>query len=201
MKRENRKFKVGCLKYPYADKIGSRSSTIARSMASTLMPRIGASEKDYEQMIRLLYEPNANKDQLKCVYCGKRATHLDHLFPLTNNKRPTGYYTEPANLVPCCSSCNQKKGNDIWDVFMNKAETEDKFKYLNEDGKIEERKKRIDKFIKEMHTNKLPISNEFTQQWEIIYDKITKDLEEAQEILTDYLKELQKIIKQKETIP
>lgn len=39
-------FKKFGFKYPAADKIGSRTSTVARSMASTLMPRIKAEQKD-----------------------------------------------------------------------------------------------------------------------------------------------------------
>ncbi len=113
---EKRSFKIqkdnsnSYFNYPASDNIGARSSTVARAMASTLMPRIGASK---------------DKKQPVCVYCGQDATHLDHLFPFIKGKKPTGYFTEPANLVPCCSNCNQKKGAKYWyEYMMNKENFE-----------------------------------------------------------------------------
>ena len=95
-------------KYPSADKIWSRTSTVARSMASTLMPVV---------------KPESNSSMLdnkdNCVYCGAKANHLDHLYPLVENKYPSGYCTEPVNLVPCCGSCNQSKGAKYWYNYMN----------------------------------------------------------------------------------
>lgn len=136
----NRTNKLFGFDYPSADKIGSRTSTIARSMASTLMPRIGATEAIQLQMAALLYygkefcQLNRNQQELikkdfdkdkdhreiiKCVYCGDKATHLDHLYPLVDDKNPTGFASEPANLVPCCGKCNQSKGSKLWDDYMN----------------------------------------------------------------------------------
>lgn len=75
----------------------------------------------------------ANKD-LKCEYCEKRgffliecvdlhgAIHLDvytedfelmtidHIIP----KSKGGHKTDLSNLVPCCNTCNTKKGAIIW---------------------------------------------------------------------------------------
>jgi 5-methylcytosine-specific restriction endonuclease McrA len=185
---KERTLKIGNRKYPSADKIGSRSSTIARSMASTLMPRKGANASDCEKMAKLLYGLNKLPETLKCVYCGRDATHLDHLHPLIDKKEPTGYFTEPANLVPCCSSCNQKKGNDEWDVFMKK--TEEKFKYLNQDGKKEERITRLRAFVKEMPATKLSIDEGFMEKWRIIYKTIIEDLDKAQQTLIEYSEQL-----------
>lgn len=190
---KERTYKIGTRKYPSADKIGSRSSTIARSMASTLMPRIGANAFDCKKMAKLLYGLDELPSPLKCVYCGNDATHLDHLHPLIDNKEPTGYFTEPANLVPCCSSCNQKKGNDEWDVFMNK--TEDKFAYLNNDGKKKDRIDRLKVFVDNMPATKLDISKEFKQQWRELYDNIIHNLNEAQNIISKYSEELNNLIK------
>lgn len=47
------KGKSGNSDYPAADKIGSRSSTVARAMASTLMPRIGATDQDKRHIVLL----------------------------------------------------------------------------------------------------------------------------------------------------
>jgi hypothetical protein len=38
------------------------------------------------------------------------------------NRRPTGYISEIANLVPSCGKCNQSKGNKSWrDWMLSKA--------------------------------------------------------------------------------
>ena len=95
--------------YPSADKIWSRTSTVARSMASTLMPIVKPEKYSFSQL----------ESGDKCVYCGAKANHLDHLYPLVEKKYPSGYYTEPVNLVPCCGNCNQSKGAKYWYDYMN----------------------------------------------------------------------------------
>ena len=100
------KGKNGNSDYPAADKIGSRSSTVARAMASTLMPRIGAVDVERSTMLHLSLDDKdiikLKKDKirykdnqaiitlhlsgLKCVYCGELATNLDHLFPFIKDK-------------------------------------------------------------------------------------------------------------------
>jgi hypothetical protein len=52
------------------------------------------------------------------VYCGAKTTDLDHLRPLVQNKRPTGYVHEIGNLVPACGPCNQSKGGQDWRQWM-----------------------------------------------------------------------------------
>ena len=103
--------KINGLKYPASDKISSRISTICRSMASTLMHRNPCSVEEFEKW-KKFFPDN------ECAYCGKRATHLDHLHSLVKDERPTGYGTDAANLVPCCTECNQPKSNMDWEDFM-----------------------------------------------------------------------------------
>ena len=157
--------KIFGFKYPSSDKIASRTSTVARSMASTLVPIIEVDEQtDNDKnllinMAALLYygeyfdidklnnksdlfeclegqkkddivnssknlvgltEQDDNKgSEIKCVYCGEKATHLDHLFPLVIDKLPSGFCSEPTNLVPCCGNCNQSKGAKMWYEYMD----------------------------------------------------------------------------------
>lgn len=42
----------------------------------------------------------------------------DHLRPIIQGKKPTGYITEIANLVPACGKCNQSKGGSDWKAWM-----------------------------------------------------------------------------------
>ena len=159
--------------YPSPDKIGSRSSTIARAMASSIMPIIDATDKERRAIVKLSLGENIDKnidnnnvqvpeenlvrgdvdneknvvittrtlEQFNCVYCGKKATNLDHLFPFIKDKQPTGYFTEPANLVPCCDECNQKKGAKYWykymDELIDKADDGRKEQYRQRRNKLE----------------------------------------------------------------
>ena len=50
----------------------------------------------------------------RCAYCGDKASDWDHLRPLVVKRRPTGFISEIANLVPACGKCNQSKGNSPW---------------------------------------------------------------------------------------
>ena len=84
------------LKYPSHDKIASRTSTVARAMASTLAPIVGATLFDQNKMKETLFKDG----KVRCVYCGCEGTtnnklQLDHLFPLVGEKGPSGYFTEP----------------------------------------------------------------------------------------------------------
>jgi hypothetical protein len=46
---------------------------------------------------------------------------FDHLNALIKDKKPTGYFTEPGNLVPSCTSCNSSKRNKKWEEFLEIA--------------------------------------------------------------------------------
>ncbi|MFN0121452.1 MAG: HNH endonuclease [Blastocatellia bacterium] len=50
------------------------------------------------------------RDKQRCQYCGRRGTAfdltLDHVLP-----RSKGGQTIPENLVACCRTCNQRKGD------------------------------------------------------------------------------------------
>lgn len=169
--------------YPSSDKIGSRSSTIARAMASTLMPRIGATEDERRDIVRLSLgkddkniEIPKNIKELKCVYCGQPATNLDHLFPFIQDKLPTGYFTEPANLVPCCAECNQKKGAKRWFNYMapdnplrSRLET-----YCNDLGLPTNEQKELN------NSHKLIINDEIKGWWNRMYNTLINALDNTQ---------------------
>jgi hypothetical protein len=58
----------------------------------------------------------------RCAYCGDLRTEWDHFRAIVKDRRPTGYITEIANLVPSCGKCNQSKGNKHWkDWMLSKA--------------------------------------------------------------------------------
>ena len=46
------------------------------------------------------------QERYSCVYCGKIADSPDHPFPIAEHGPCV-----PANIVPCCNECRDKKGN------------------------------------------------------------------------------------------
>lgn len=168
------------LKYPNSDNIKNRTSTIRRAMASTLAPRKPCNSKDEDKWKRVF--PRDANGELKCAYCGRTATHLDHLFPLIENGLPTGYGTEPGNLVPCCGSCNQKKRNKNWKDFMDS-------KFCDH---VDDKKDRRIKTIRNLLDSFKPVpikwdaNKEFLDDWKEAYHNCIEALQNAQKVLEKY---------------
>lgn len=93
----------------------SRKSSITNAFVSAIIPAIVPSIEEIEESLRIL---DIDPSDVRCAYCGDRATEWDHLRPLVWKRRPTGFITEIANLVPSCGKCNQSKGNKPWREWM-----------------------------------------------------------------------------------
>ena len=159
-----KKYQIQNLKFPQPDFVSTRSSTLARSMASSLMPRIGIDDNGngitmINKWAELLYGDNV-PDPLTCVYCGKKADELDHLFPLINNQQPSGYCTELANLVPCCRKCNGSKSSKTWWEYMCNDKSKSQYAHLTATGGeagLENRRERLRCYC---YNNNLPYQDE-----------------------------------------
>ena|SRR5258708_3870077 len=101
---------------PKEVKISGRSSSITGAFANSIVPNIKPSSKELSQVYKIL---NLNDDDLRCSYCGDRASEWDHFRATVNGKRPTGYLAEVYNLVPSCGKCNQSKGGVHWKTWIN----------------------------------------------------------------------------------
>jgi hypothetical protein len=100
---------------PRPVKITGRTSTITNSFVNGIIPCFPPTEDDIREALAILeLDPFA----LRCAYCGDPATEWDHLRPLVAKRRPTGYVTEIANLVPACGKCNQSKSGSYWRGWM-----------------------------------------------------------------------------------
>jgi hypothetical protein len=88
-----------------------RSSSITNSFINGIIPARYPSEEDLVQALVIL---RLNPEDLRCAYCGEKATEWDHFRPLISAQEPTGYISEIQNLVPACGKCNQSKGNSHW---------------------------------------------------------------------------------------
>ena len=173
--------KIGKLKYPASDKIKSRTTTVARSMASTIVPRIPCSAEEEEKMARIF---GMDPSHPLCVYCGRPASHLDHLHPLIDNGFLSGYCSDPGNLVPCCPECNSKKGSTDWaDYMRNNGEI------TNRDGRVQERMDRLKVFTEEMPARKIDFDGipGFRQMWDRQKYLIENELRKTQDALEKYM--------------
>ena len=94
---------------PKPVKITGRTSSITNSFVNGIIPVIWPTNEEVEEALRVL-----GMDEVVCAYCGDPSTEWDHFRPLVMNKKPTGYISEIANLVPACGKCNQSKGNKDW---------------------------------------------------------------------------------------
>lgn len=100
---------------PKSGGIIGRKSTITSEFVRALIPTIYPTPQEFEQALDILGQ---KKDQLECSYCEGTYTEWDHLRPVVENRKPTGYITNIQNLVPSCGKCNQSKGNKYWRTWM-----------------------------------------------------------------------------------
>lgn len=166
--------------------IKSRSSSITNAFVNGIIPAIPPSENEIkETLTRLQIEPG---DPL-CVYCGDSATEWDHLRPLVENRRPTGYISEIRNLVPACGKCNQSKGNKDWEEWMRGTAARSPATRGISD--LEARIKRIRKFVawgkvKKLNLESLVSSDLLNKHWGNLA-KFDKFASEAQ-LVSDEIK-------------
>lgn len=96
--------------------INARSSSITNAFVNGIIPCIEPSEEEVKKALEVL---GLSEDDVRCAYCGDKATEWDHFHPLIVDRKPTGYISEIQNLVPACGKCNQSKGNKEWEKWMN----------------------------------------------------------------------------------
>lgn len=99
---------------PKPVRITGRSSSITNSFVNGVIPVIVPTEAEVREALAIL----GMLDGIRCSYCGDTSTEWDHLRPLVEKQRPTGYISEIHNLVPACGKCNQSKGNKHWLTWM-----------------------------------------------------------------------------------
>lgn len=100
---------------PKSVKITGRTSGITNAFVNGIIPSIYPSDEEIREALTIL---GMNEKHVCCAYCGGALIEWDHLRPLVRGKRPTGYISEIANLVPACGKCNQSKGNKHWRDWM-----------------------------------------------------------------------------------
>jgi hypothetical protein len=102
---------LAAFRMPSVQTMVSRKSSITNAFVSAIIPVIPPSHDEiYESLQILGMEP----DNVRCAYCADISSEWDHLRPLVVKRRPTGFISEIANLVPACGKCNQSKGTKNW---------------------------------------------------------------------------------------
>lgn len=100
---------------PAMQTMTSRKTSVTNAFVSAIIPSVRPSVEEIAEALRILgMEPS----DVRCAYCGDKSSEWDHLRPLVVKRRPTGFISEIANLVPSCGKCNQSKGNSSWREWM-----------------------------------------------------------------------------------
>lgn len=95
--------------------VTGRSSSITNAFISAIVPVVEPTEEEELEALRILH---IDPEDIRCAYCGDKASEWDHFRPIVSDQEPTGYITEIANLVPSCGKCNQSKGKAHWKEWM-----------------------------------------------------------------------------------
>ena len=95
---------------------GRVSTTVSYGVVAAIAPRDLFDAERLSSALRVLdQDPEGD---LLCVYCDAPAASWDHLVGLVQNRKPTGAGHVIGNLVPCCHSCNGRKGGRDWRDFV-----------------------------------------------------------------------------------
>jgi len=106
---------AAAFRMPSIQSMLGRKSSITNAFVSSVIPVIFPTLAEIEESLVLL---GMDANDVRCSYCWDNFTEWDHLRPLVMKRRPTGYISEIANLVPACGKCNQSKGNKAWREWM-----------------------------------------------------------------------------------
>lgn len=105
-----------------------RHTTINHAFASAISYFDNYNETEIDKALKKLgQKPN---NDLKCVYCQKKAETWDHLEALVKNGMFTGFGHQLGNLVPCCKKCNSSKGKKTHIDYINGLNIEDEQKKI-----------------------------------------------------------------------
>ncbi len=106
---------TAAFRMPSVQTMTSRKTSVTNAFVCAIIPCIRPIVADIATALEIL---GMDPSDVRCAYCGDKATEWDHLRPLVVKRRPTGFISEIANLVPACGKCNQSKGNSAWRDWM-----------------------------------------------------------------------------------
>ena len=118
-----------------------RKTTINHAFAAAVAPCDDFVEQTVKEAIRLLEQDP--EYELRCVYCDGAAETWDHVFATVKDSLFSGAGHRIGNLLPCCQSCNSKKGSKPWQTFITSREAPGPLR----DRRIERLRRYLDRFF------------------------------------------------------
>jgi len=106
---------LACFKMPTGLTITGRSSSVRNVFVAAILPVTRPTADEVREVLDIF---GLDPTHLACSYCGDTASEWDHLRPLVEGGRPTGFPSSIRNLVPACGKCNQSKGKSDWRAWM-----------------------------------------------------------------------------------
>jgi|SRR5579859_821723 len=106
---------LACFRMPSGSTITGRTTSIRNAFVAAIIPNVRPSADEIRQVLEIF---ETEPSDLRCSYCGDKATEWEHLRPLVKAGRPTGHPSSIRNLVPSCGKCNQSKGSTDWKQWM-----------------------------------------------------------------------------------
>ena len=172
---------LSAFRMPTPATMTSRKSSITNAFVGAVIPVITPSIEEIQEALAVLA---MTPQDVRCAYCGDTSTEWDHLRPLVVNRRPTGFISEIANLVPSCGKCNQSKGNKPWrDWMLSNAKRSPTGRGLprvqNKVALLEEYEKW--KTPTQVEFEQIIGVKEWSQYWSLC-DAINDELREAQQV-------------------
>ena len=169
---------------PAVQSMKSRKTSITNAFVSAIVPVVRPTDEQILEALKIL---GMNVDSVECIYCGDKCNAWDHLRPIVTGRRPTGYISEIANLVPACQPCNSSKGNSNWKEWML-GEAPQCPRRRNV-GELESRISRLDAYERWrvptfVDFKKLLGSQVYANYWGEL-DRIIGELEQSQKIADD----------------
>lgn len=180
---------LACFKMPGGSTITGRTTSIRNVFVAAIVPIIRPSPNEIEEVLTIL---GLDPLDLRCSYCGDRATEWDHLRPLVRNGGPTGYPSSIQNLVPSCGKCNQSKGSSDWKNWMlgearhspSARKVADVYERIGRLEEYESWAKCIPLNVKEL------VSPELWDQYYAIQEEILNKMRAAQQLATQIAREI-----------
>jgi 5-methylcytosine-specific restriction endonuclease McrA len=178
-----------CFKMPGGSTITGRTTSIRNVFVAAIVPIIRPTANEIRQVLELLA---LDPTDLKCSYCGDRATEWDHLRPLVKDGKPTGYPSSIRNLVPSCGKCNQSKGSTDWKDWMQGVARHSPSARKVED--IDKRIGRLQEYEKWASCVPLNVKNlvspELWDQYYAVQDEILSKMRDAQKLAAEIAREI-----------
>jgi hypothetical protein len=166
---------------PKARTITFRTSTLTNAFVSAILPFSQPKTSEIGEVLTIL---EMSPNDLRCAYCGDKATEWEHLHPIVKGRRPTGYPSSIKNLVPSCGKCNQSKRGEDWRNWITSdAPRSPKSRKIAD---LDKRILRLERYEKWANCRRMPldkiVGEDAYREYFAKLDYIINQMKEAQEM-------------------